>query len=454
MALVYSDRVKETTTTTGTGAYILDGAVTGYQDFSVVGDTNTCHYCATDGTDWEVGIGTYTVLPDLARTTVIKSSNSDAEVDWGAGSKDIFIVHPSTLTDQNLKTTDVPTFDGLALTDDLTVTEASGAGYATLKGSTAAGIILQDTGGATGEQALEIAVAGELVGFNTLTDNLAVETFSDVLSFDLATGFAGIGGVPATDQLKVYGAVRASNLIGSNFVTKTDENYTCLAGQHVVYTLSNNSYTLTLPASPNTGDYVACTLIGLTSYAYELTIDGGSNYIICPEYGDNFTMLLYMTRDMVGLHFDGTRWIMVTDGRRPILSQLYNTLAQTAIANGVWTKLEFDVNYHDDGGWNDLTNERITARHRVRGICGCHVKPADPPLAAGDRILITIRRNGLGISGWGEYTAGGVHETVRYTNNIYLDTGEYIEAWTYLNTGGTIDTVAGQVGMWFSSIGR
>ena len=60
MALVLKDRIKETTTTTGTGTYTLAGAVGGFEAFSQIGNSNTTYYCCTDGTDFEIGIGTYT----------------------------------------------------------------------------------------------------------------------------------------------------------------------------------------------------------------------------------------------------------------------------------------------------------------------------------------------------------------------------------------------------------
>jgi hypothetical protein len=97
MALVVADRVQETTNTTGTGTYTLAGAKTGFQSFAAVGDNNTTYYACTDGTDYEVGIGTYTATgTTLARTTIIESSNSDAAVNWGAGEKDIFVTLPAS----------------------------------------------------------------------------------------------------------------------------------------------------------------------------------------------------------------------------------------------------------------------------------------------------------------------------------------------------------------------
>ena len=97
MALVVADRVQETTTTTGTGTYTLAGAKDGFQSFGAVGNSNTTYYACTDGTDYEVGIGTYTASgTTLARTTIIESSNSDAAVNWGAGEKDIFVTLPAS----------------------------------------------------------------------------------------------------------------------------------------------------------------------------------------------------------------------------------------------------------------------------------------------------------------------------------------------------------------------
>jgi len=97
MALVVADRVQETTTTTGTGTYTLAGAKDGFQSFAAVGNGNTTYYACTDGTDYEIGIGTYTASgTTLARTTIIESSNSDTAVNWGAGEKDIFVTLPAS----------------------------------------------------------------------------------------------------------------------------------------------------------------------------------------------------------------------------------------------------------------------------------------------------------------------------------------------------------------------
>lgn len=96
MALNIADRVKETTTTTGTGTVTLGGAVTGFQSFSAIGNANTTYYTITDNVNWEVGIGTYTASgTTLSRDTVLESSNAGSLVNFGAGSKDVFVTYPA-----------------------------------------------------------------------------------------------------------------------------------------------------------------------------------------------------------------------------------------------------------------------------------------------------------------------------------------------------------------------
>ena len=98
MALLVADRVQETSTTTGTGSVTLDGATTGYQTFSSVLSTgDTTYYTIADqsGSNWEVGLGTFTSPSTLARTTILASSNSGSVVTFGAGTKNVFITYPA-----------------------------------------------------------------------------------------------------------------------------------------------------------------------------------------------------------------------------------------------------------------------------------------------------------------------------------------------------------------------
>jgi hypothetical protein len=95
MALVLKDRVKEGTTTSGTGTVVLNGAATGYQSFAVIGNANTTYYTIAGGSDWEVGIGTYySGNTSLSRDTILASSNANAAVTL-SGTYDVFVTYPA-----------------------------------------------------------------------------------------------------------------------------------------------------------------------------------------------------------------------------------------------------------------------------------------------------------------------------------------------------------------------
>ena len=125
MALVINDRVKETTTTTGTGAVSLSGAVTGFETFAAgIGNSNTVYYCIAhqDQAEFEVGLGTLDGdSSDLTRTTVISSSNSDNAVDFSAGTKDVFCTIPASKMVFEDGSNDVTIGRNLTVTGDLTI---------------------------------------------------------------------------------------------------------------------------------------------------------------------------------------------------------------------------------------------------------------------------------------------------------------------------------------------
>lgn len=101
------DRVRETTTTSGTSSVVLLGAASGYQSFAVVGNSNSCYYCISDqaGSNWEVGIGTYTLSGTmLSRTIVLASSNFGSLVSFGSNTKDVFLTCPANVAMNSLFT--------------------------------------------------------------------------------------------------------------------------------------------------------------------------------------------------------------------------------------------------------------------------------------------------------------------------------------------------------------
>jgi hypothetical protein len=96
MAFKLGDRVREVSTTTGTGSLTLSGAAVGYQSFDSVLDTgDTTWYAIAIGASWEVGLGTFTAPATLARTAILASSNGGSAVNLPAGDKDVFITAPA-----------------------------------------------------------------------------------------------------------------------------------------------------------------------------------------------------------------------------------------------------------------------------------------------------------------------------------------------------------------------
>jgi hypothetical protein len=108
MALVIADRVKETSTTTGTGTFTLGGAVAGYQAFSAIGNGNQCYYTIAGisvASEWEVGVGTYS-SSTITRDIVLSSSTGGAKVSFAAGNKEVFVTYPA---DRSVSQADIGT---------------------------------------------------------------------------------------------------------------------------------------------------------------------------------------------------------------------------------------------------------------------------------------------------------------------------------------------------------
>jgi hypothetical protein len=141
MALIVNDRVKETSTTTGTGTLNLAGAETGYESFvSGIGTGNTTYYAIelNSANEFEVGIGTVTdASPDtLSRDTVISSSNSDAKVNFSAGTKNVFCTLPAKRAmSPSMTATDYLVTHATTLSQDQTIASGVLAGPVTITGT-------------------------------------------------------------------------------------------------------------------------------------------------------------------------------------------------------------------------------------------------------------------------------------------------------------------------------
>lgn len=100
----YPDRVKETSTTTGTGSVTLAGAATGYRTFAAaLVDGTSVDYCIAQqsGSEWEVGEGVFTAPSTLSRVTVYSNHSSTTSlVNFSAGTKDVFVTFPGSDIDR------------------------------------------------------------------------------------------------------------------------------------------------------------------------------------------------------------------------------------------------------------------------------------------------------------------------------------------------------------------
>jgi hypothetical protein len=286
MALVVKDRVKETTTTTGTGTLTLAGAAAGFQSFSVIGDGNTTYYTITDGLNWEVGIGTYTASgTTLARTTVLESSNSNSLVNWGVGSKDVFVTYPAersvvspvvpiatgvnSLAINGTATSNYSTAIGLDSGNNKAVAETGdgamslGGSYASGASSFAAAVVRNtNTYGATASYAIAIgrdtkATGANSYSFGYLASSTAANAFSFGQSanaqaqFSYAIGYgAVVAGTGATNSFAVGRGVSVSGQNSFGFGTFA---YVIHAGK---FAYSAGTFSGTASGDAQTGTYV------------------------------------------------------------------------------------------------------------------------------------------------------------------------------------------------------
>jgi hypothetical protein len=274
MPLVIADRVRETSTTTGTGTLTLDGAVTGFRTFgSAIGDGNTCYYTITLGADWEVGLGTVGT-GTLARTTVLKSSNSNSAVNFGAGTKDVFVtytaeksVHKDASGNVNaLGTISSGVWNGTEIT-----VPYGGTGVATLTG------IVKGNG----TSAFSAAVAGTDYVTPTGTETLTNKT--------IAFGSNTLTNVASTNTSQTFTAAKtfqAANAIRSEAASTQDAiviagragGTSSYASTITPTTLSANR-TVTIPDETFTIGYRNIPAVGTKTGSYTLAVGDVGKYV-------------------------------------------------------------------------------------------------------------------------------------------------------------------------------
>ena len=283
MALIVADRVQETSTTTGTGSFTLDGAVVGYQTFaSVLSTSDTTYYTIADqgGANWEVGLGTFTSPSTLARTTILSSSNAGSAVNFTAGTKNVFITYPAGRS-------------VLANSSGVVPVNVGGTGASTL---TANNVILGN-----GTSAVQFVAPG--TNGNVLTSNgttWASTTPAAGPATYVRTEFTATGGQTTFSVAYTVGAVEVFvNGILLNSADYTASNGTsvvlasaCLAGDIVEFIAISNG-TLSLSAvtvgstvvSGGTSGYFLYNNAGVVGNTNTIT----SPILVTPTINDGYT---------------------------------------------------------------------------------------------------------------------------------------------------------------------
>ena len=279
MALVLKDRVKETTTTTGTGSFSLAGAVTGYDSFGQIGSGNTTYYAVylDGGSEWEVGIGTYTAPSTLSRDTILASSASGAKVTFSAGQKTIWCDYPAgkaVYLDASgsisqpivnisgisgaISTVDTITFD-TGYTTTLTTGQLGWDGNNTLGLGMSGGNIVQEIGLQTYiyGKASSAITKGQLIKKTGSNGSSGVITFAPTTAN--MTNSGDIIGIAAESiALNGFGYVISTGNIKGFDTTGSSSGETWADGDTLYYNPSGNGLmTKTKPSAPNMKTEVA-----------------------------------------------------------------------------------------------------------------------------------------------------------------------------------------------------
>ena len=304
MALVLADRVKETTSSTGTTAITLAGAAMGYQTFSsAVGNANTTYYTIADqtGANWEVGIGTYTTSGNtLSRDTVLASSNAGSLVAFTAGVKDVFISYPAERALYAGGPLGTPTSG--------TLTNATGYTYANLSGTVPTWN--QNTTG----------TAANVTGLVAVTNGGTGTTTPALVAGSNVT----ITGTWPNQTIAASSGGSATKTISNKTAA-----YTVVAGDlGTIINCTSGTFTVSLTAAATLGSGFTCTIWNSSTTATDaITIDPAGAETI-----DGVATLILRRGEGLAIISDGVNW--QTDDKKPMRAYSenlgYTTIRSTA----------------------------------------------------------------------------------------------------------------------------
>ena len=382
MALVIADRVRETTTTTGTGTITLGGAVTNFETFTAnLSNSDTTYYCIVDNTNgaFEVGLGTFTASgTTLARTTIIASSNSNSAVDFGSGTKDVFITIPAS------KMIVKDTNGNVSIDGDVTVADGSNdfdvASHDGTNGLKLGGTLV--TASATDINLIDGITNGTVIASKAIiTDsnkdisggrNITISGELDAATLDIS-GDADIDGTLEADAITVNGDTLATVIAGTTVnnatlaSTVTVSDSTANTNFPVVFHDESNALlddTGALRYNPSTGELLVpkLTVAGTTTTVDTVTINAQNAIVFEGATADSHETTL----TIVDPTADRTISLPNQSGTIPLLAavsttQITSTPEELNILNGVTataselnildgvTATTAELNYSDTG---------------------------------------------------------------------------------------------------------
>lgn len=295
MALVLADRVKDTTTSTGTGTITLaNSPPAGFQSFTAVGDGNTTYYTIAGGSQWEVGIGTYTSSgTTLSRDTVLSSSSGGSLVDFAAGTKDVFVTYPA---EESVYQDGAVIKAGTAIlpvANGGTGITSFGTGIATFLGTPSSANLAAAVTDETGTGALVFATSPTLV-----TPVLGTPT-SGTLSNCTVDGTTSVGfrTIPQNSQ-------------SANYTLVLDDS-----GRHIFHPVAdNNARTFTIPANSSVAFPVGTAVTFINMAVASVTIAITTDTLTLSPAGTSGSRTLATNGSATCIKITSTQWLISGSG--------------------------------------------------------------------------------------------------------------------------------------------
>ena len=404
MALVLKDRVKVTSGVTGTGAATLGAAVLGFQDFSVIGDGNETYYAISlqEGTEFEVGIGTYNDgTGTLSRDTVLESSNAGNLVDFPAGTKDVFVTYPSEravfLSSDGSKVEQVD-FGAITATSVAMTTGTVSTAPATSTDITNKAYVDEVAEGLATKPAVELATTANL----TATYDNGASGVGATLTSTVNGAFPTIDGVTLT-----------STAIGENGVLVKDQTNKAQNGRYNLTTVGDGSTPWVLTRCALCDD--AIDIPGAFVFVKAGTINGGTGWV---QIVANPATFVVGTDDINVFQFSGAG--VFTAGTGLTLTGSEFSITDTGTAGTYGTASQVPVfTTNAQGQVTAVTNTAIAiASSAVSGLAASATTDTTNAanITAGTLPVARLSGSYTGITGVGALTAGTWNATTIAVN--------------------------------------